>query len=127
MRNRAKCRLCNQVIESTHRHDMIYCSCGEIAIDGGPEYQRCVAKDWKNFIHVDDEGNERIESISHDPPELEPTQPRRVTREELIMELQAMIDNIEKLPPHVMSLPISHYDFVSSLILISSLFKTGVS
>lgn len=49
LRNRARCRRCNTVIESKHRHDFVVCDCwGEdengvhrgIAVDGGPDYSR---------------------------------------------------------------------------------------
>lgn len=56
-RNRAKCRLCGSIIESLHRHDFKKCSCGEIMVDGGNDYWRCGAKDWRNFIRLDDDGN----------------------------------------------------------------------
>lgn len=58
MRNRAKCRRCDDIIESTHRHDFVTCKCGEIAVDGGQAYFRAAAKNFENFIRLDDEGNE---------------------------------------------------------------------
>lgn len=45
MRNRAGCLDCGDVIESTHRHDFVSCSCGAIAVDGGPDYHRRLYKD----------------------------------------------------------------------------------
>jgi hypothetical protein len=38
--NRAGCRSCGDVIESTHRHDFKTCRCGDISVDGGEEYCR---------------------------------------------------------------------------------------
>lgn len=38
--NKIRCRKCNDTIESTHRHDFRYCSCGTVAVDGGREYLR---------------------------------------------------------------------------------------
>ena len=38
--NRARCHLCGQTIESTHRHDRRTCSCGNLSVDGGTEYLR---------------------------------------------------------------------------------------
>ena len=58
MRNRAKCRLCNDIIESKHRHDYVSCSCREISVDGGSDYHRACFKNRENFICIDDEGNE---------------------------------------------------------------------
>lgn len=39
-RNAVQCLDCNNIIESTHRHDFKYCSCGNVAVDGGHEYLR---------------------------------------------------------------------------------------
>jgi hypothetical protein len=40
IRNAFKCKKCNTVIESIHRHDFKYCECGSVFIDGGLDYQR---------------------------------------------------------------------------------------
>ena len=48
--NRAKCALCNSVIISTHVHDFVSCKCGEIFIDGGNEYWRAGANNFKNLL-----------------------------------------------------------------------------
>ena len=50
--NKAQCRLCNDVIESKHRHDFVRCSCGAIAVDGGKDYIRRCAKDLDNIIEL---------------------------------------------------------------------------
>mgnify|MGYP000724009172 CR=1 FL=1 len=47
--NRARCKLCEDVIESVHRHDFRYCRCGEIFVDGGKEYLRRGANNFANF------------------------------------------------------------------------------
>lgn len=39
--NKVRCKKCNDIIESKHTHDIQYCKCGAIYIDGGTEYQRC--------------------------------------------------------------------------------------
>ncbi len=36
--NKAKCKKCNDIIQSTHRHDYKRCKCGAIAVDGGSWY-----------------------------------------------------------------------------------------
>lgn len=38
--NRARCLLCNDIIESKHRHDYVSCKCGASAVDGGKDYLR---------------------------------------------------------------------------------------
>jgi len=40
IRNSVKCLKCGDGIESVHRHDFKYCSCGNIAVDGGKDYLR---------------------------------------------------------------------------------------
>ncbi len=40
--NKVRCKLCDTIIESVHRHDFVYCKCGNIAVDGGKEYLRRV-------------------------------------------------------------------------------------
>ena len=42
--NRAQCRICHEIIESVERHQMVWCQCGEIAVDGGQYYKRRSAK-----------------------------------------------------------------------------------
>jgi len=57
MKNRAKCKLCEDVLESFHRYDYQVCKCGEISITGGSDVYECAAKEWKNFLRVDDNNN----------------------------------------------------------------------
>ncbi|WP_169710769.1 DUF7695 domain-containing protein [Staphylococcus lutrae] len=40
IRNIAKCKICDDVIESKHTHEYVMCKCGAIFLDGGTEYQR---------------------------------------------------------------------------------------
>ena len=58
MKNRAKCRLCGDILESFHETDYVKCSCEEISIYGGRQSYKAAAKDFKNFLRIDDEGNE---------------------------------------------------------------------
>ena len=62
IRNRAQCRLCNDIIESTHRHDFVTCGCGEISVDGGLAYLRRAAKDFNNLIDLSESQEETYES-----------------------------------------------------------------
>ncbi len=50
--NKAQCRLCDDVIESVHRHDWVACECGEIFVDGGKEYLHRGAHDPENIIDL---------------------------------------------------------------------------
>jgi len=40
IKNAGKCGLCGDEIESTYRHDYKACSCGNLFVDGGHDYQR---------------------------------------------------------------------------------------
>ncbi|MBR1851580.1 MAG: hypothetical protein IJ794_00175 [Lachnospiraceae bacterium] len=43
-RNRAKCLICGDIIESMSHYDFKTCSCGNLSVDGGHEYTRRVCK-----------------------------------------------------------------------------------
>ena len=43
--NAARCKLCNDTIVSTHRHDYQTCDCGNLSVDGGIDYIRRGYKD----------------------------------------------------------------------------------
>jgi hypothetical protein len=129
MKNRAKCKICQSIIESMHSTDLVLCKCGAISLDGG-DAMRCAANDWSNFLRVDDEGNEiiikiqNIENATQSQNEQNlSSEPQKLKRENLIKMLEEMIASIERLPTHAMQSPISHYDLVSSLLLISEIFK----
>lgn len=129
MRNRAKCKLCNSIIESFHKFDYVECECGQIAVFEG-DAMRCAATDYANFLRIDDNGNEIVvkyeseqakEATDNRPAD----PPKQVTKEELINMLDTMIKNIENLPQHVIELPVNHYDLVSFMICISNILKKG--
>lgn len=40
LRNSARCLLCNEEIESKHRHDFVWCKGQHIFVDGGKSYLR---------------------------------------------------------------------------------------
>lgn len=39
-RNRIRCKLCKDVIESLTEHDFKRCKCGAVAVDGGQDYRK---------------------------------------------------------------------------------------
>ena len=123
MKNRAKCRLCNSIIESFHSHDYVECKCGEIAVDAG-DGMRCYARDFSNFLRVDDERNEIIPKVIAKDDGEKKEEPPKLSKEDLVKMLDEMVENIERLPTQSMTAPITHYDFVSLLLLLSSIFKS---
>jgi hypothetical protein len=55
IRNRIRCKKCQDVIESTHVHDFKYCKCNSVFVDGGLEYCRYgypggEIEDWIEFL-----------------------------------------------------------------------------
>jgi hypothetical protein len=115
MRNIAKCKLCESIVESTHEKDYVTCKCGEISVDGG-ELMRCAAKNFTNFIRVDDEGNEIVVKVIDSP---------KPTKEELINYLDEMRKSIEQLPTNALLTPVTQYDLAAALLLIHSIFKAN--
>ena len=46
-----RCTKCIDIIYSHHRHDMRFCKCGLIAIDGGRDYTK-ITGELKNMEHI---------------------------------------------------------------------------
>ena len=164
MRNRAKCKLCGDIIESFHPTDVVECKCGEIAVDRGLGLG-CAARDWKNFVRVDDEGNEIVVRITEGPKPKqakevidewkretikqigemgleaflaeseaiekerapfrdEPIESSQPSKKEMLAMLDEMIKSYENLPQVAMSKPVTHYDLLSVLLLVSSILRS---
>lgn len=113
MRNRAKCKACESIIESLNSRDECSCKCGQISVSGGDRLG-CAAIDWSNFLRVDDEGNVVVPTVTDKLP---------ATKGDLLNSLDEMINRIEGMPQQAMIVSINHYDFVSLLILLSSIFR----
>lgn len=125
MRNRAKCKLCNDVLESFHRTDYVECSCKEIAVDGGNDYFRASARDWRNFLRIDDEDNEipiKFEDSNMvENKSSEESSP--LTKSEKMELLINLVKSMENLPPQAMNNPITHYDLFHFGALIVSYLR----
>ncbi len=135
--NKAKCRLCNDIIESHHQYDYVKCSCGEIALDGGPQGLWCITSNWENFIRIDEYGNERevilknaedqeeqVETQTEPPADQALGQPHK---ENALILLYEMIKNYESLPQGAMHAPASNADLLSVLYMLGALFKLSGS
>jgi hypothetical protein len=123
MNNRAKCRLCGDIIESFHAHDHQICKCGEIEVYAG-DALKCCAKDFHNFLRVDDEGNEIIVSVKEKDSVKPLNNESAPTKKQLLGMLADMVENIEKLPSDALRTPITHYDYWSLLLLLSAIFRS---
>jgi hypothetical protein len=103
------------------------CSCGEISICGGPYAYECGAKDYSNFLRLDDMGNEIVVKVEEDVGKSNiktEENVRKPNKQDLLDMLDEMIGNIEKLPSNAMSLPVNHYDLASALVLLSSILRS---
>ena len=54
--NKIRCKRCNDVIESTHRHDFKFCKCGAVAVDGGTDYLKRsgYCEDWEELSEYEE-------------------------------------------------------------------------
>ncbi len=59
--NKAKCKKCGTLIESTHQHDFVTCNCGAISVDGGKAYlRRCGnLEDFEDLSEIVEQTNEQ--------------------------------------------------------------------
>jgi hypothetical protein len=85
MRNRAKCRLCGDILESFHEFDRVDCKCDEIGISGGNIRPDVFYKNKENFIRVyDNEEVPIIEIKKGDPMPEKRSEPPQKSDEEII-------------------------------------------
>ena len=117
MQNKAKCKLCESIIQSYHATDYVECSCGQISVSGG-DAMYCAAKDFRNFLRVDDLGNVIVPKIVSDDDE-----PKEKPIESALDVLKGLLKSYEELPPAAMSAPCTNYDLLSVLLVLSALFK----
>ena len=118
MKNRAKCKKCNTIIEALHETDLQLCICGEIFVEGIS--YKCGAKDWSNFLRVDDAGNEIVPKIIDGSDEIL----IKPGRKDIVDMIDNMIKSYETLPQSAMSAPITYYDLMSVLLLLSALARS---
>jgi len=73
-------------------------------------------------MRVDDRGNEIVVKLKEENKEPIESLPKP-TKEEIFAMLDEMIKNIENLPANALSTPVTHYDLLSSLLLISACLR----
>lgn len=118
IRNRAKCKLCNSIIESYHASDYVICECGEIALDGG-DALRCYARSWENFLRIDENNKEtEVKIVGEESP-----YDLKIDRDSLIEELERMVKNIDQLPEEAKTLAVTQYEMSSLLSVIVAVLK----
>ena len=55
-----KCLICNDIIESKHRHNLVNCKCENCYIDGGQDYLHFGGKDFNKILIIFDDGTEIV-------------------------------------------------------------------
>ena len=50
--NKIRCNKCGEEIESTYTHDFKWCKCDSVAIDGGLDYLRRIAKNKNDYTEL---------------------------------------------------------------------------
>jgi len=129
-RNRAKCRLCSEVIESLFDEDYQICKCAEIAITGGKSCYKAMAKNWENFLRIDDNGTEIQVTVlekDSDPgiqtkQDKNPIQP--LSKEDRIAMLDEEIKMYESLPEPALYQSATQYDLYRFLLIMSSVLRS---
>lgn len=141
MRNRAKCKLCATIIESMHPTDYVECKCGEISVEGGASL-KCAARNYDNFLRVDDVDNEIQVKTKSDENVLSYDQENKIIKEKyddaksdsltdrkkkLFTMLTDMIKTYEELPPEALQSNVSHYDLLSFMMIVAELLRSDNS
>jgi hypothetical protein len=109
----------------------VVCQCGEIGVSGGDIIYSTMAKDYQNFLRIDDNGNEIVvKQKENNRKEDQGTEEKKEVKQEfndrkheILGMLDGMIKSYEGLPKHVLLSPITGYDMLSVLLLLSSLFR----
>ena len=110
MKNKAKCKLCGDIIESDNDKEWKQCTCGTLRLIG----VRATFEKIEDICFIDDDGKEVDPTYK--------TQPKP-TRTELLDMLDEMNARIEALPPNAAVSAITHYDFSALILLLSSIFR----
>lgn len=132
MINRAKCKLCNKVIESHLPDEIIMCPCGTIGVaDGAAMRTYCKDNRYSEyFARVDDMGHEIPVEYRKEPTDVkgnesanEPIEPSG--RDELIKRLEDNINNAIDRPDHVLESFVQTDYFLSFMVDLLNILKRG--
>lgn len=124
MRNRAKCKKCQSIIESFHATDMVFCKCGRIYVDGG-DALKCGADDFNDFLRVDDQGNEIEIKVVEENKDEKPLYIDKPGRDELIKMLEEVINSYDRMPPIAMDAHCTNRDLQSCMFLMLQILRSG--
>jgi hypothetical protein len=127
VRNRAKCKLCKDVLESFHTFDRVECSCGEISISGGMDHFECAFKNIQNFLRLDDQDKEisvRMEGDkvmdANDLMQEASASIARTSTDDLLNMLRVYTEQEKRRPPNTL---VTVYDLCWALEVICTILK----
>jgi hypothetical protein len=104
----------------------VLCKCGEIEVDGG-DAMKCAARNWDNFLRVDDDGNEIVPVIKNDGEDVKPLynaeNPEGPTKEDLFGMLEEMIKSIERMPQEALTATVTHYDHWALMTILLKILR----
>ena len=133
MKNRAKCKLCNSIVESFHPTDHVICKCGEIELNGG-DAMYAKANDFRNFVRVDDLGNEitvRYENkkspdigTENDGGQEDENEPKDTTHAEAVKELHYLLECENELIKDGVNSYVTRTDLYYYMLRILKIFKS---
>lgn len=86
----------------------------------------CYAKSFKNFIRIDDDGNEVIPTIIEgDAPEADPNHHIKEppNRDELLAGLNEYIKSFDNLPSHALMTPITQNEMKACMMIIYAILR----
>lgn len=122
-----QCKICNNIIEHIDT-EVIGCMCGEVLLDGEMQLIACKTN-TNNFTIIgnEDESMHTISSQERDKvkefakKELEKT--KEISREVCLDSLNEYIKCLKELPPQAMTAPVTHYDLLMVLELMSMILS----
>jgi hypothetical protein len=124
-RNRIKCKLCGDTVESMHDSDLQICSCGEISVDGGTSSYKATCKDPKNLLLIDEDGKEETPTFIEEKEE--PVEEGKdlppLTKEDLLEMLKLHLEGYDNLPDHAKYKGVTVHDLQSLALLLYSILK----
>ena len=102
-RNQIRCKRCDDVIQSRHRHDFVMCSCGAVGVDGGKDYLRRIGTDYVE-LSIEEKEEKDVEmstplimDLDEEPePTLEVIEEKLTPHERVIRQQAGLIQTLKE-------------------------------
>lgn len=127
MRNRAKCKKCDAVIESLYTGELVSCYCGEIEVYDGPQDNpndlKSRAYDYANFIRIDDDNKEHEVRFEEGGKLKTVDRSGKPSAQEIMDVLKSRIDHYDHLPSQVQYSHVVYSDLIDILRCLVALHR----